>query len=278
MASPSNAALRRFVSVASQAAQRAGQLLARRAGRPTLVEQKRSPSDLVTEVDRASEQLIYRIVKQAFPEHGFYGEEHAGLREDAAYRWFVDPIDGTTNFVHGVPLFVVSIGLWHDSRIIAGVVYDPMRRELFAARRGGGAFLNGRRLRVSATRTLSHSMLSTGFPVEFRRQPEPYLSWFRVLESRCHAVRRLGSTALSLAYVAAGRLDGFYEQHLRPWDIAAGLLLVEEAGGRISDLAGQPAHVEDGRLVATNGHIHLELVRRLQQQLRMAAAPPKPVR
>ena len=254
----------RVARVAIQAARKAGVLLAAHVGAPSTVHTKRNPADLVTEIDRASERLIARIVKRAFPDHGFYGEEHARRRLDSPYRWYVDPIDGTTNFVHGLPLFAISIGLAYRQAMLVGVIYDPIRRELFLAMKGRGAFLNGRRLRVSRTRSVARSLLATGFPNEFRRQPQPYLGWFLTLEARSRAVRRLGSTAISLAYVAAGRLEGFYEQQLWPWDIAAGLLLVQEAGGRVTDFSGGAPVLHDGKLVASNGRIHAELLRCLR--------------
>ena len=245
-----------MVRVATQAARRAGVVLAARVGEPLRVETKRSPVDLVTEVDRASERLISRTLLRAFPDHGIQGEEGALRRGTADYRWIIDPLDGTTNFVHGVPLFGVSIGLLRRERLQAGVIYDPIRRELFVAVRGRGAFLNGRRLRVASTRDLARSLLSTGFSTTFQVHAARYLRWFRIFESNSHAVRRIGSTVLSLAYVAAGRLDGFYEQGLWAWDMAAGMLLVEEAGGRISDFHGRPPRLGEGELVASNGRIH----------------------
>lgn len=248
--------LDRMVRVAIQAARQAGTVLTAHVGKPLHVETKRSAVDLVTNIDRASEALIARRLLGAFPDHGFQGEEHPLRHGTAPYRWIVDPLDGTTNFVHGVPLFGVSIGLLHRERLQAGVIYDPSRRELFVAVRGRGAFLNGKRLRVTSTRRLAQSLLSTGFSTTFRAHAMRYLRWFRTFESSSHAVRRIGSTVLSLAYVAAGRLDGFYEQGLWPWDMAAGLLLVEEAGGRLSDFHGRPPHLSEGELVASNGHIH----------------------
>lgn len=249
---------------AARAARAAGRLLAQHIGRPTTVETKRSAVDLVTDIDRASERLIHRLLSQAFPSFGFLGEEHGARRERSPYRWVVDPLDGTMNFVHGVPLFGVSIALEHDHRLLVGVVYDPMRDELFSALRGGGAFLNGQRIAVSRTGRLAHSLLSTGFSSKFRTHHRRYLQWFKTFESRSHAVRRLGSSALCLAYVAAGRLDGFYEQDLWPWDIAAGVLLVQEAGGRATDFTGRPAVLDEHRLVASNGRIHRAILRVLR--------------
>ena len=249
---------------AARAAREAGTLIAKFAGRPSSVTTKRSANDLVTEIDRASERLIHRRLHRAFPTFGFVGEEHGRRRQTAPSRWIVDPVDGTINFVHGMPFFGVSIGLEHQGSLVVGVIYDPLRRHLFVGTRGGGAWLNGKRLRASRNRTLGDSLLSTGFSSKFRRQPQPYLRWFQALEARSHAVRRLGSTALCLAYVAAGWLDGFYERDLWPWDIAAGLLLVEEAGGRVSDFKGKPVALTRGRVVASNGLIHDEMLRVLR--------------
>lgn len=255
--------LRRCVTAAAEAAVAAGALLARHVGTTLSVETKRSAVDLVTKIDRASEVLIRRRLERAFPAFGFLGEEHGWRRAHAATRWIVDPLDGTMNFVHGMPLFGVSIGLESAGQLVAGVVYDPLRKELFTAARGQGAFLNGRRLRVSRTRALSGSLLATGFSTTFRRHPATYLRWFRTLESRSHAVRRLGTTVLSLAYVAAGRLEAFYERDLWPWDIAAGMVLVAEAGGCLSDFRGGPVVLDRGQLVASNGRIHRDVLRAL---------------
>lgn len=250
--------------IAAQAAREAGILIAKFAGRPSSVSTKRSANDLVTEVDRASERMIHRILHRAFPTFGFLGEEHGQRREASVHRWIVDPVDGTINFVHGMPFFGISIGLEHKGSLVAGVIYDPMRQHLFMGTRGHGAFLNGRRLRVSRHRTLGESLLSTGFSSKFRTTPQPYLRWFQTLEARTHAVRRLGSTALCLAYVAAGWLDGFYERDLWPWDIAAGLLLVEEAGGRVSNFSGKPVTLTECRVVASNGRIHEAMLQALR--------------
>jgi myo-inositol-1(or 4)-monophosphatase len=254
---------KKCLQVAVQAAQKAGVLLLRHAGSPAKVETKRSPIDLVTEIDKGAETLIRRLLKRSFPSFGFLGEEHGAHNSGAEYRWIIDPIDGTMNFVHGIPLFGVSIALAQGRHLLAGVILDPSRRELYTATRGGGAFLNGRRIHVSKTKRLSHSILSTGFSAKFRKQPEPYLSWFRKFESSCHAVRRVGTTVLCLAWVASGRMEGFYEQDLWPWDVAAGTLLVQEAGGRVSDFAGKPPALENGRLVASNGLIHRAILNTL---------------
>jgi len=248
------------LAVATRAAHEAGVLLASRAGRPRRVQTKRSAIDLVTEVDRAAERLIHRAVTRRFPEHGFMGEERTRANPDAPLQWIVDPIDGTTNFVHGVPVFAVSIALTLRGRPLVGVIYDPMRRETFTAVKGRGTRLNGRLVRVSSTRRLAGSLLSTGFSARFREHPATYLRWFAAFQLRCHAVRRIGCTTLSLAYVACGREEGFFERDLWPWDIAAGVLLVQEAHGRISDLDGSPARLDSGRLLASNGRIHREMI------------------
>ena len=295
--------LRQYAQIAAQAAVAAGSRIARFASRPRSVQTKRSPVDLVTELDRSSEQLLYRLLHRAEPAMGFLGEEYGLRHPDAPLRWIVDPIDGTNNFVHGLPLFGVSIGLqelgqtsspYHGHRreasdpslrrvsrrsrapvqgsldraplIHVGVIYDPMRRELFTAMKGLGAFLNGKRVHVSTTTRLAHSLLSTGFSSNFLKQRQPYLDWFETLQRHSHGVRRIGSTVISLSAVAAGRLDGFYELDLWPWDMAAGMLLVEEAGGRVTDLVGQPARLEPGGLLASNGAIHQELLHRLAQK------------
>lgn len=247
--------------VAIQASHAAGRVLAARMGRPRTVRTKRSAIDLVTEVDRASEQLIYRAIRRHFPAHGFQGEEQTRANPDAPYQWIVDPLDGTMNFVHGVPAFAVSIALWHQGKPLVGVIYDPCRRETFTAIHRQGAWCNGRRIHVSRAASLAQGLLSTGFPSNFRVRPQPYLRWFAAFQSRCHGVRRIGSTAISLAYVACGRHDGFYEQDLWPWDLAAGVLLVREAGGRTSDFYGHPVRVEAGQVVASNGLLHRQMLR-----------------
>ena len=248
------------LAVATRAAHQAGVLLASRAGRARQVQTKRNPIDLVTEVDRASERLIHRVIARRFPDHGFVGEERTRTNPESPYQWIVDPIDGTTNFVHGVPVFAVSIALAWRGKPVAGVIYDPMRRETFTAANGAGAWLNRRRIRVSSNKRLADSLLSTGFSARFREHPGPYLRWFKAFQMRCHAVRRIGCTTLSLAYVACGREDGFFERDLWPWDVAAGIVLVQEAHGRVTDLDGSPVRLDQGRMVASNGHIHREML------------------
>jgi len=252
---------RRFLDVAVRAARRAGALLTHHLGRPLTIETKRSAIDLVTVVDRHSERILHEAIRRHFPDHGFHGEERLRTNPNSPYQWLVDPLDGTTNFVHGVPTFAISIGLLCDDELLVGVIYDPTRSEMFTAIKETGAWLNGKRIRVSRTRHIADSLLGTGFPPTFRDNPHRYLAWFEAFQSRCHAVRRIGSTALSLAYVACGRQDGLYEEQLWPWDIAAGILLVEEAGGRVTDFHGRPIRrLEDGRIVASNGSLHNEML------------------
>jgi myo-inositol-1(or 4)-monophosphatase len=257
--------LLRYASAACRAALAAGSLLARHAGSPKTVQTKRSHIDLVTEIDREAERRVYAILHRAEPAFGFLGEEHGSRHEGADCRWIVDPLDGTNNFVHGFPFFGVSIGLERRGAMIVGVIYDPLRRELFVATKGGGARMNGRPIRVSPTGRLAKSLLSTGFSTTFLAHDQPYLNWFRALQRCSHGVRRMGSTVLCLAAIAAGRLEGFYERDLWPWDMAAGLLLVAEAGGRVSGFDGLPPDLAKGQLVATNGAIHAELLRALRQ-------------
>ena len=252
--------LTRCLDVAVRASRQAGKLLATHVGRPKTVQTKLSEIDLVTEIDRGSERLLHQVIQRHFPDHGFQGEERTRAHPESPFQWIVDPLDGTMNFVHGVPTFAVSIGLWHRHQPLVGVIHDPTRDETFTAIRGRGAWLNGRRMRVSPARQLATSLLSTGFSSKFRQDPKPYLRWFTAFQSRCHGVRRMGSTAISLAYVACGRQEGFYEQDLWPWDIAAGLLLVREAGGRVSDFHGRPVRLEQGEVLATNGLIHRQML------------------
>jgi myo-inositol-1(or 4)-monophosphatase len=223
--------------------------------------------DLVTEADRASETLITERLSAAWPEHGIIGEEGARRRMDGEYRWYVDPLDGTTNFAHGFPVFCVSLGLerrrpgladGEDGEMVAGVIYDPTRDELFAAEAGRGAWLNGRRIRVSGTKTLSEALLATGFPSR-KRHANPNIHFYQEFTLRSHGVRRAGSAALDLAYTACGRLDGFWEFNLNPWDTAAGTLLVLEGGGSMSTFEGGPFRLNSREVLATNGHLQPEV-------------------
>ncbi len=224
--------------------------------------------DLVTEADKASEKLIRERLQAAFPTHGIYGEE--GTREalDSEYRWYVDPLDGTTNFAHGFPAFAVVLGLEHrpaglkpgeDGTMIAGVVYDPLRDEMFTAEKGKGASLNGKPIQVSKTKKLQESLTATGFP-SHKRHLNPNAYFYYQITLRSHGVRRAGSAALDLAYVACGRLDGFWEFNLNPWDTSSGVLLVTEAGGTVSHFDGGAFTLDSREVLATNGLIKDEMV------------------
>lgn len=223
--------------------------------------------DLVTEFDRASEAHVLAELGRLFPDHAVLAEESGGAGADSGpnaaappFRWIVDPLDGTTNFAHGLPFFCVSIGLEVDGVRALGVLFDPLRDECFAARRGAGATLNGAPIRVSPRATLKDALGGTGFPYDVMEHPEETLRWFAPLLPQMRGVRRLGSAALDLAYVACGRLDLFWEVKLHAWDVAAGILLVEEAGGRVSDFAGGPVAADPVQIAATNGRLHEPLL------------------
>jgi myo-inositol-1(or 4)-monophosphatase len=240
-------------------AREAGALLMSYFDRHIKIEYK-GDVDLVTAADRASEKLIADRLHERWPQHGIVGEE--GTRSDtgADYRWFVDPLDGTTNFAHGYPVFCVSIALARkDDQLEVGMLYDPTRDELFAAERGRGATLNGRRMHVSRTARLAESILGTGFP-SHKRHKNPNIHFYHQITLRSHGVRRAGSAALDLANVAAGRYDGFWEFNLNPWDTAAGVLIVEEAGGKVTRFDGTPFRLDSREVLATNGLIHQEVL------------------
>jgi myo-inositol-1(or 4)-monophosphatase len=247
------------LETAVEIAREAGALLAHYFERRVPFEIK-GEFDLVTEADRASEQLVVERLRSHFPSHTIVAEEGGGHESASEYRWYVDPLDGTTNFAHGFPMFNVTLGLARAGEVIAGVVYDPVRQEMFTAERGAGAYLNNRRIRVSGAKKLADSLASTGFPSR-KRHHNVNIHFYYQLAMASHGVRRTGSAAIDLAYVAAGRLDFFWEFGLKPWDMAAGTLLVEEAGGRTSDMTGA-AHSVTGsdHLLADNGALHEEIL------------------
>jgi myo-inositol-1(or 4)-monophosphatase len=251
----------RYLAVAVEAALAAGRLQLKYFRRDLHI-RKKGVIDLVTEADLAVEQDVRDRVARNFPSHVFLGEEGAqsAPTSDSPYRWIVDPIDGTTNFAHGLPLFCVSIALEISGRVEVGVVYVPVGDELFTAERGEGARLNGRRIHVTRETELIDSLLVTGFPVQTDTAQDEQLAIFGEFLSRARAVRRLGSAALDLAWVAAGRFDGFWERSLHGWDVAAGALLVEEAGGRITDFEGGSFDHFGGQILASNGRIHSQLL------------------
>ena len=257
---------RELVGVAEGIAREAGGLLREFYRRGVRMEYK-GDVDLVTEADRASEKLITERLRTALPGHGVYGEEGTRAGLGAEYRWYVDPLDGTTNFAHGFPVFCVVLGCEHrpaglapeqDGEMVAGVIYDPLRDELFSAARGLGARLNGEPMRVSRTKKLQESLIATGFPSQ-KRHRSPNVHFYQEFTLRSHGVRRAGSAALDLAYVAAGRIDGYWEFKLNPWDTSAGFLVVEEAGGRITHFDGGKFTLDSREIFATNGLIHGEM-------------------
>ena len=251
--------------VAIDAARRAGDLLRNALGGPRSIAFKGGPTDLVTEMDGRAEGLIVDALRHAFPDDAILAEERGSEPGRSRRRWIIDPLDGTTNYAHGMPVFGVSIALEMDGRVAVGVVFDPCRDELFTAERGRGAFVNERRLAVSATPTLNLSLLATGFPYNVRETAENNLLQYATFAVRSQGVRRMGSAVTDLAYVAAGRYDGFWELRLGPWDAAAGCLMVEEAGGRVTNLTGGALDIDAPALVASNGRIHDEMLRTLRE-------------
>ena len=248
-----------YLKAAVEIAREAGAILREEFDKPLQISYK-GDVDLVTQADKRSEAAIVKRLTEYFPEHAIAAEEGSGHESasQSEYRWHVDPLDGTTNFAHGYPCFCVSIGLALRDTVIAGVVFNPYYDELFAAARGEGATLNGKKIHVSNVQTLTTSLLCTGFPVH-KRLANPNIHYYWDFTLCSHGVRRDGSAALDLAYVAAGRFDGFWEFGLKPWDTAAGVVIVEEAGGKISDLDGKPYLLGGKTILATNGLIHAEM-------------------
>lgn len=247
------------VNIAMRAARRAGEIMLRALDRLDRLEvDLKGKNDFVSEVDRACEEEIIRILKRAYPHHRFLGEE-GGLRqgeEPPEFLWIIDPLDGTTNFLHGFPHCAVSIALLYRGRIEHGVVFDPFKNEMFAASRGLGAMLNQKRIRVSRQTLLEGALLGTGFPFKYPQHLDTYLQMFKALFPEAAGIRRAGTASLDLAYVACGRLDGFWEFGLKPWDIAAGALLVQEAGGIVTDFASGEHYLETGSVVCGTPRLH----------------------
>lgn len=254
----------RFVQTAVEIVLRAGEIQMSRLGRDLRVD-KKGPIDLVTEVDVEIEIMCRDSLAEYFPSHEIMGEELGnsmpGPNRRTSHRWIFDPIDGTVNFAHGLPIFCSSLALEVEGQVVVGAVYDPTRQELFVAERGGGARLNGALMSVSTSTDLLDAMLCTGFPYDVHETVDEVVGLFRAFVGRAQAVRRLGSAALDLCYVAAGRFDGFWEQRLKPWDTAAGAFIVEEAGGQVSDLQGQLFLPMNGSVLASNKHIHDQMLK-----------------
>lgn len=250
-----------ILDLAREMARAAGRLQRERLHDPRRIETKSTHIDLVTDVDRACEQLILERLDRARPQDGILSEESGATRDGSSgLCWVIDPLDGTTNYAHGVPHFSVSIGALQDGVRQVGVVYNPMLDEMFWTERGSGAWLNDRRIRVSEAKTLRDSLVATGFAYDVQNNSANNLAQFVAFMMRSQAVRRAGSAALDFAYVACGRFDGFWEQHLAPWDVAAGLLLIEEAGGITSDFHGGPAPSSGSNTVAANPTLHPQML------------------
>jgi myo-inositol-1(or 4)-monophosphatase len=246
-----------LLNTAIDAAKEAGKYLKYNIGKVKNVETKQGEmKNLVSEIDRSSEQLIIGMIKRHFPSHAILAEESGGSDQAAGYKWIIDPLDGTTNFLHGVPIYCVTIAVERKGEVIAGVVYDPNLEELFTAEKGSGAYRNGKRLKVSETADLSKSLLVTGFPYDIATNPNHAIDHFVHFLVEGRGIRRLGSAALDLSYIAAGRFDGFWEVNLNPWDMAAGVLFVQEAGGKVTDFEGHASSIYKRQVLASNGLIH----------------------
>ena len=249
-----------MLNIAVRAARRAGSLIARGQARLHEIQvDRKGRHDYVTEIDRDAESAIIETLLSAYPSHQILAEE-SGVTGDSEFVWVVDPLDGTLNYLHGFPQFAVSIALRVAGRLEQAVVYDPSRDELFTASRGAGAQLNGRRIRVSGCLGLENALLATGFPVRRKNEIDDYMRAFHDIIHRCAGVRRPGAAALDLAYVASGRVDGFWELGLSPWDIAAGALIIQESGGLVGDLCGGETHLSSGNIVAANAKVFRQLL------------------
>lgn len=250
------------LNIAIKAARRAGQIISRASldvDRLTITAKQQS--DYVTEVDRAAEAAIIEVLRETYPNHAILAEETGASGDpQSEYQWIIDPLDGTTNFIHGFPQYAISIALAHNGQVVQAVVYDPERNELFTASKGRGAFLNDRRIRVSKRTRLEESLLGTGFPFRSLEHIDTYVGIFKELTGKTAGMRRPGAAALDLAWVACGRMDGFWEFGLAPWDMAAGTLLISEAGGLVSDLAGEANYLATGNLVAGTPKVFSQLM------------------
>src|SRR5207342_3147523 len=262
-----------YVHPMQELAREAGSLLMSYFGK-VAVEYK-GDADLVTQADRASEKLIVERIRKQWPEHDLIGEEGSRRETGSDYRWYVDPLDGTTNFAHGYPVFCVSLAVEYKGERVAGVLYDPTRDELFAAEKGSGARLNALPIAVSKTDRLAESLVATGFP-SHKRHKNPNIYFYHQITLRTHGVRRAGSAALDLCCVASGRFDGFWEFNLNPWDTAAGVLIVEEAGGKVTDFSGGPFQLNSRETVASNGLLHPALLKEFAEIFEGRGLEPLP--
>lgn len=245
-------------------AREAGEIVREGFGQSFKVEYKTGDNNLVTEIDKKSEQKIIEFIQKKYPSHSILAEERGELKKDSEYLWVIDPLDGTTNFAHGLPIFSVSIGVQKNSNTIAGVVYDVMRDIVYSAEENAGAFANNKKIKVSKTDSITKSMLVTGFPYNVKENPEKAFERFEVMTKNSRAVRRLGSAAIDFCYVAEGVFEGFWEVHLQPWDMCAGKLLVEEAGGSVTDFDGSRINIYSKRVLASNKSVHSQIMELLK--------------
>jgi myo-inositol-1(or 4)-monophosphatase len=254
-----------FLGTAFRAAILAGDLILENLGKLTKTDiSEKDTSDFVTKVDRESENLIISVIKNKHPDHHFLAEESVKQGPDEGYRWIIDPLDGTTNFIHSYPVFSISIALEHRGEIIMGVVYDPLREELFTAEKGYGTFLNGHQVSISSVKNLGDSLIATGFPFRKKTMIDLYLDLFKNVFNKVSDIRRAGSAALDFAHLACGRCDGFFELGLSPWDMAAGSILIAEAGGVVSDFGGGSDYLESGNIVASTPLLHDKLLKEVK--------------
>ncbi len=257
-----------MLNIAIRAAHNAGDFIVRKINKlPDLKVEVKAHNDYVSEVDREAEARIIEDLLKAFPGHGILAEESGVIEGKDEYRWIIDPLDGTTNYLHGFPHYAVSIACEHRGRMAHGVIYDPFKQELFTASRGDGALLNNRRIRVTNLKTIEGALIATGFPFKNPAQLDDFLKLFNAFFTSASDIRRAGSAALDLAYVAAGRLDGYWESGLNAWDLAAGALIVREAGGLVTDYSGDGHFLDNGQVVAGNPRIIADMLRIIQQQL-----------
>jgi len=256
-----------MLNIAIRAARNAGDIIQRASenvGQLTI--NFKTQNDYVTEVDRMAEQEIINVIRTSFPSHGFLAEE-SGEQSGDDYVWIIDPLDGTTNFLHGFPVYAVSIALQHTNKLQLAVVYDPLRDELFTAEKGGGAMLNNRKIRVTQPNSLKGALIGTGFPFKSKKNLDAYLGMFSALIGDTAGIRRAGAAALDLAYVASGRLDGFWEIGLQPWDMAAGILLIQEAGGVLTDFSFKDQYFQSGNVIAGSPKMHQLMYKAIEPHL-----------
>ena len=245
-------------------AKEAGEIIRNGFGKDLEIEYKTGESNLVTNIDKASEKHIMEFIKGKYPDHSILGEEGTNIKNNSEYLWVIDPLDGTTNFAHRLPIFSVSIGVLKNDDLFAGVVYDVMNDIVYSAVKGEGSYANGKRLNVNNNEIVEHSVLVTGFPYNISENPDRALEKFNEVVKKTRAVRRLGSAAIDLCFVAKGVFDAFWEVYLHPWDMAAGMLILEEAGGKITDFSGNPTNIYTHQLLASNNVIHQKILGILQ--------------